>query len=208
MFALFAQVKKCLPFFESHESHETRGEQVREVSQDCLLLRKFPRTLNAVLWETRVTKDQRVEVRPSKLETIKQAFADEIASIVVAALVGAAAAIAEEPSNNNSSLMQWIKDNRLVAMDAELESMDASFEELKAKLRFEVCEEAYGEFEAGRAAHILAIQAELHAAILKDIDLRDERDEFAYALRALEALTQASAAAAVVVGNKRACRRY
>jgi hypothetical protein len=202
MFALFAQVEKCLPFFE------TQSELIREVSQDCLLLRKFPRTLNAVLWETHVTKDQRIEVRPSKLETIKQVFAEEIVSIIVGALVGAAAAAEEPSSSNSSSLVQWIKDNRLVAMDAELEGMEASFEELKAKLRFEVCEEAYGEFEAGRAAHILALQAELRAALLKEMDLRDERDEMAYALRALEALAQASAVVVVNNKNKRARRRY
>ncbi len=114
-----------------------------------------------MLWETHVATDERVEVRPGKFEEIKQVFAEEIASIFIIAIkVADDISIEGGVSANNKKdfflrgdCVQWIN-KRLVAMDAELEVMIASFDELKSKLRVDVCEEAYGEFQAGRSARI------------------------------------------------------
>lgn len=59
------------------------------MSEDCRLITKFPRTLKALLWETHVTTDERVKVRPGKFEEIKQVFAEEIASIFIIAIKAA-----------------------------------------------------------------------------------------------------------------------
>jgi hypothetical protein len=153
MSALFAQVNKGLAFLEG---------ETPEAWQDGLLFAKFPRTLSAVRWGTCVCLG-RAEVLADKVEDIKQVFAEEVASIMIkAAEVPIARGVA--PKDLGSECVKWIN-QRLVAMDAELVDMYTSFDALKAKLRHEVCEEAYGEFEVERAARISALQRELRGRL-------------------------------------------
>lgn len=187
MSALFAHVERCLPFFQGRE---------REVSKECRLFTKFPLTLNAVLWETRVDRHDRVVVRPSKLGQLKQVFADEVAAIMVQAAkidVGCGA-----PARDLLGVcLRWL-DARLVDMHAELFSMDASFGRLKGELRAEICEEAFGQVEAGRTARIVTLQRELQAIGSDKMALLDERGEMLFArvvMRDLAASASASAEA-------------